>query len=125
METALKVLEWVLDNHVSLLSLIVGVVGLIKHFKAKDEAHKLETAKQKAKAIQEVIPACVRVVEDIAEISGNEKVQAFIDRVVKAMKAMGFELDEAELEGIAILGSGEHKQNQDWQDSIAKRKVKL
>lgn len=125
METVLEILQWILDNHVSLLSLIVGVVGLIKHFKVKDEENKLETTKQKAKAIQEVIPSCVRIVEDLADLSGNEKVEAFVSRVVKALRAMGIELDEKDYEGIAILGSAEHKTARDWKESLPVGKVRL
>lgn len=111
MNDILELMKWLIENYATIGALLAGVYGIVNYFKELKESRKLETKKQKLIALKEIIPACVRVVDDMAHLVGAEKVTAFIDKVEAALKAHGYDLLPEEKEGLAILGSAEHKAN--------------
>jgi hypothetical protein len=119
MENVLLVIEWIIEHAEGLLTLAVAVGALIKHFEAVKEKNAMETRKDKVRAIGELAPYIVTIVDDMVDLTGNEKAIAFMDKLEKALNAHGFEINEEDKEGLMLVGSGIHKEEQ----KLAKEKA--
>jgi len=132
MDGILKGLDYVLNNYETIFAMLIALYALMQHLKHIDrmyeldsEKHALHSSKERRTAIIEAIPSAVKTVEGINGLVGNEKAEKFIEKLKEILKAVGVEITEDDIAGLKVMGSADHKHNQEWSESMNRNKKEV